>query len=597
MKPVTIGTSDAGNVQLDLVKLVSTRALVTANSGGGKSWLLRLIAEKAIGHIQTLILDPEGEFATLREKHDVLLVGAEGEVAADPRTAGLLARKLAELEVSAVIDLSEFHLEERQRFVKIFAETLIDLPKNLRHPTILLLDEAHLFCPEKGAGEAESGPAVIDLAVRGRKRGICLIPATQRLSKLSKHCEAECNNVFIGRTVQDIDQARAAKVLGLKPADALALRDVEAGEFFTFGPAIAAAGVVKFHVGAVATTHPEPGDRHKLSAPKASDAVKQLVAHLADLPQQAIEEARTLSEAKRQITDLQRQLKSAGNLKTVEVASSQEKQPIRNLRKGLDDAMKIINQLAATSADPAAADPEHVRKIVQGAVDQLVKLFQANDSRRRAELDRLRRDANPIITRLQKLLGDNSVSMQAVAVPATPPRRPVNDGIDSAEDDYAGDDPAQELGGGALKRIMQALAQNPEGITDRKLAILADVKCRGSTMRGALSKGRGLGWIEGKGDRFKATAEGLAAMGDISPLPVGEELRRYWQNRLGNGAARQIFDIALASYPEPVTKHYIAEHTDISNNGSTMRGALSKLRGLQLISKHDLVASPVLFEE
>jgi hypothetical protein len=53
-------------LDLDLPKLVDTRLLIQANSGGGKSWLLRLIAERA--GIQTIVLDNEGEFASLRER-------------------------------------------------------------------------------------------------------------------------------------------------------------------------------------------------------------------------------------------------------------------------------------------------------------------------------------------------------------------------------------------------------------------------------------------------------------------------------------------------------------------------------------------------
>jgi hypothetical protein len=54
---------------------------------------LRLIADRA-GGIQTLVLDSEGEFASLREAVDVLLVGASGELPANPRHAALLARPL-----------------------------------------------------------------------------------------------------------------------------------------------------------------------------------------------------------------------------------------------------------------------------------------------------------------------------------------------------------------------------------------------------------------------------------------------------------------------------------------------------------------------
>lgn len=73
-----IGMIDsAKKLDIDLPHLIDTRLLIQANSGGGKSWLLRLIAERA--GIQTIVLDPEGEFASLREAVDVLLVGKEGE--------------------------------------------------------------------------------------------------------------------------------------------------------------------------------------------------------------------------------------------------------------------------------------------------------------------------------------------------------------------------------------------------------------------------------------------------------------------------------------------------------------------------------------
>jgi hypothetical protein len=38
---------DGGKLDCDVSSLVDTRLLIQANSGGGKSWLLRLIAERA----------------------------------------------------------------------------------------------------------------------------------------------------------------------------------------------------------------------------------------------------------------------------------------------------------------------------------------------------------------------------------------------------------------------------------------------------------------------------------------------------------------------------------------------------------------------
>src|SRR5258708_20059723 len=104
-----------GRLELDLPALVDTRLLIQANSGGGKSWLLRLIAERA--GIQTIVLDNEGEFASLREAVDMLLVGSGGELPASPRHSALLARRLLEYKVSAVVGLSQLHLTQHPPLV------------------------------------------------------------------------------------------------------------------------------------------------------------------------------------------------------------------------------------------------------------------------------------------------------------------------------------------------------------------------------------------------------------------------------------------------------------------------------------------------
>lgn len=88
----TLGNASGKPLSVDLLKLIDTRLLVQANSGGGKSWLLRLIAERVAGHVQLIILDPEGEFATLREKLELALVDGGAELSTDVRTAALLAR-------------------------------------------------------------------------------------------------------------------------------------------------------------------------------------------------------------------------------------------------------------------------------------------------------------------------------------------------------------------------------------------------------------------------------------------------------------------------------------------------------------------------
>jgi hypothetical protein len=77
-------------------------------------------------------------------------VATTGDVPASPQSASLLARRLLELHVSAIIDLYELHTYERKSFVKLFLDAMVNAPKTLWHPCLVVIDEAHQFCPEKG---------------------------------------------------------------------------------------------------------------------------------------------------------------------------------------------------------------------------------------------------------------------------------------------------------------------------------------------------------------------------------------------------------------------------------------------------------------
>jgi hypothetical protein len=262
MKPTIGKTTEGIDLAIDLPKLMRSKLLLQANSGGGKSYMLRLILEQTHGKVQQVMIDTEGEFLTLREKFDyVYCAPTGGDAVATPGTATLLARRLRETRVSAIIDIYELPLPQRQKFVRRFIEEFMAAPKKLWHPCLIALDEAQDYCPESGKGESESKAAVIDVQARGRKRGLCTILATQRLAKLSKDAAAECQNKLIGLTTLPDDQDSAAKELGMKPKDSIQiLRNLEPGHFFAYGPALSKT-VVEVFGGPVQTKHPEVGEK------------------------------------------------------------------------------------------------------------------------------------------------------------------------------------------------------------------------------------------------------------------------------------------------------------------------------------------------
>ena len=557
-----------GKLELDLPTLVDTRLLIQANSGGGKSWLLRLLAERA--GIQTIVLDNEGEFASLREAVDVLLVGASGELPANPRHAALLARRLLEYKVSAVVDLYELKLAERRRFVKLFLDALIHLPRDLWRPTLVILDEAHIYCPERGSGEAESTEAVISLMSQGRKRGYAGVIATQRLSKLHKDAAAEANNVIIGRTWLDADQVRAGDALGLSKADRLKLRDVGQGEFYAFGPALGQPGVVHFRSDRVRTTHPRPGERHLLTAPAPSRAIRGVLGRFADLPQEAEDEIRGLDEARRRVADLERQIKHL---------------------KGASGAQQI-DQVALDSAIRSAVERERVaqqRKLEQGRA-------------RFRQLATALASTGQALGKVKELLEETEREwLTRHAADAAPPfsvnhrperaTRPVTDGLAAIE---SLDGPFKLAAG--ERRILTALAQHPPGRSKVQVAVLTGYAATGGGFNNYLGALRSRGLIEGDGDRLTINEAGIRALGSWEPLPTGCELVDYWRNRLGK-AERLILETLTQAYPAGLNKEDVAARAGYEANGGGFNNALGRLRTLELVQgRGELGVSDNLFD-
>lgn len=305
-----------GGVMLDLERFMTTRCLIQSNSGGGKSWALRRLLEQTHGHVQQIIIDPEDEFYTLREKHDYILIRHDdGDAIPDIRSAELLATKLLELGVSAIISLYELKPRDRREFVKRFLGALVNARKDLWHKALVVIDEAHEYCPEQGKGRKDDSSgcadAVIELMSKGRKRGFCGILATQRISKLNKDAAAECNNKFVGRCTIDLDRKRAAEELGMTDrASILALRQMKPGDFFAFGPAISN-DVIKLRFGSVHTTHPEAGAAPTPVAPP-KHKITAALQKLGDIPKEAEQERVTVAALQQRVRELEAELSQVG---------------------------------------------------------------------------------------------------------------------------------------------------------------------------------------------------------------------------------------------------------------------------------------------
>jgi hypothetical protein len=238
---IEMGTDASGRpALLDLEELLATRLLVQGNSGSGKSHLLRRLLEESAPWVQQIVIDPEGDFVTLSERHGHIVIEASDY---DEDEIARIAAHVRQRRASAVLSLEGIEIDAQLRCAGAFLNALFDAPRDHWYPALVVVDEAQLFAPA-AAGEISeearrtSLAAMTNLMCRGRKRGLAGVIATQRLAKLAKNVAAEASNFLMGRTFLDIDMARAADLLGMDRRQAETIRDLARGQFLALGPAL-----------------------------------------------------------------------------------------------------------------------------------------------------------------------------------------------------------------------------------------------------------------------------------------------------------------------------------------------------------------------
>jgi len=268
-------TAKGANVELDLQELVTGRTFLCAISGAGKSHTDRRIIEQIFGQVGIIVVDVEGEYASLREKFPFLIIGKD--VPLVPEAAEFLADQVLAEELSAIIDGSDANLDDAtfQEFVQRFLDRFLALETTKRKPYLVVAEEADELAPEHNFARSLCGPAIKKLAKKGRKRGVGIIVVTQRPASVEKGVISQCRNKLIGQLDWDPDKDVVHRFARI-PADITEKLDTfKRGEFYISGDFVAKPGVV--HVGPIITKH--VGETPEVIPP----APKELAAAIAQL--------------------------------------------------------------------------------------------------------------------------------------------------------------------------------------------------------------------------------------------------------------------------------------------------------------------------
>jgi uncharacterized protein len=430
---------------------------------------------------------------------------------------------------------------------------MLNAPKSLWHPCIIVVDEAHVFCPEKG--ESQASNSVKGLMTRGRKRGFCGILATQRLSKLHKDAAAECNNKLIGRTGLDVDMKRSADELGFRTKDQEeSLRVLEPGEFFAYGPAISNS-IIKVMINEVLTSHPTAGALVNTSISRPPpEKIKVLLAKLADIPQVAEKNLHDKQALQAEVTRLTIALNKASRPESISTEKIKEIQEEYFL-KGKKSTDRFTRELLQS-------------------IDKLKEGFEAI-SKTALSYSSIAQPVSRPPTSRPNHHDVSGVEMQTVDSKVETPL--VTSGL------LIPSDIPSEIATGPMKMLKAAAQFYPKTITRSQMGLLAGYTPSAGTFGNYLGELRKLGLIKVSDDEIMITDEGLDAAGYTEPLPNDpQQLLELWSNKLTMGPAKMLKIVADA-YPSWITRQELADRSGYTASAGTFGNYLGELRRNSLI--------------
>jgi hypothetical protein len=397
-------------------------------------------------------------------------------------------------------------------------------------------------------------------------------------------------NKMIGRTSQE-DLYRAADELGMSKVDAKALRSLEPGSFWAYGPAIGADPIM-LRTGSVATQPPKRGTSRE-PAPVAPAAIKRAMAELADLPKQAADEERSMEDLRRELRDAQSQLARTHRSLPERVA---EKPVVdqRAIDRAVAAAVRVERERTAASQAVVArfkkrmtVYTDHMAKAAAMMETAIVDLLA--DAASTSEDSRA---VVPVGNQTSRTTGANHPSDSAVGVTTRAPARPIatpisHDGVTGVE---------QRILNTIAGMMALGVAQPDKATVAALVGYHPNAKSYSNAMGSLRTAGRIAYVADG---RVTLTPDGEAIAENSLPVASRAELHRLWFGRLGNVAERILAPV-LDAYPSPVAAAEVAEAAGYHPNAKSFSNMKGRLRTLGLIdypSSGMIVASHILFPQ
>jgi len=557
-----------------------------AKKRAGKSYAAGVLLEQfdRVG-AQFGVLDPVGRHYGLRLAADgkgkgidvVILGGLRGDIPLDPDSGKLVADAFCDTGRNFIMDVSQFSLSARKRFVTAFGEQLWLRQKALKdpRPMHIVLEEAQLFLPQQmvpGSEDARMVGIWTEIVRLGGNVGIGVSLITQRPQSVSKEAltQVECMIVL---QVNGVPEKKSLKDwLVEQDGDIDLLKELP---FLPQGTAYIWSPTWLQHFG-----------KHKINAKWTFDASATpkmgVVRKQIDLP-------------KLDLGELEKQM-AASKQKGQENDPTALKRQVAELKKQLAEKAPAVCEV------PKAKPPKEVPVFSEKDYQRLEKLLE----KARGPVDLLTvqiRNVEEYLTKaVNGVLGHTTkgyvhppggrITPAPMMFKPSPKSEPLPQSIDEALTSHLGN---------SHKRILKGLATlAPMRLTTKQIATLADMTESG-TFSNYVSSLRVAGFIEGRGE-LSITPSGslfLARAGVEYDHPeTVEQMKALWANsKHMPGTAMKMLDVAIDCYPNPISPAQIAEKVGMTQSG-TFSNYMSTLRtnGLLIGRGDHNVANAAFFD-
>ncbi|MDZ7849359.1 MAG: DUF87 domain-containing protein [Halodesulfurarchaeum sp.] len=220
-------------LSLPVIEVLTGRGAIFGKSGSGKSNTASVVVEELLETgFPVLIVDIEGEYATLSERYEVVHIGDgddydHGLFEVDP---GQVVDFCLDQHRPVVIDISEvLEIERAERVVTDVLQLLFSREKRENKPFLVIVEEIHEFLPQQG-GLDDLGDMLIRIAKRGRKRGLGLLGMSQRPASVDKNFITQCDWLVFHRLTWENDTRVVRSILGSEYAEDV--KDLDTGSAY-----------------------------------------------------------------------------------------------------------------------------------------------------------------------------------------------------------------------------------------------------------------------------------------------------------------------------------------------------------------------------